>query len=55
MANPNFVANFSTNEIYRNENTDRCLTDAALQEANKRIEALEYKVATLDAHKCNCK
>lgn len=27
MTNPNFIPNYSTNEIWRNDDMDRCLTD----------------------------
>lgn len=45
MANPNFVANYSTNEIFRNEDTDRCLTDD--------LDTIESDIADLEIGKAD--
>ena len=45
MANPNFVANYSTNEIFRNEDTDRCLTDD--------LDTIESDIADLETNKAD--
>lgn len=45
MANPNFVANYSTNEIFRNEDTDRCLTDD--------LDTIESDIAELETNKAD--
>lgn len=43
MANPNFVPNFSSNEIYRNQDTSRCLTDD--------LDAMDTSIANLQTDK----
>lgn len=45
MANPNFVANYSTNEIFRNEDTNRCLTDD--------LDTIESDIADLETNKAD--
>lgn len=47
MANPNFIPVTSTNEIYRNQDTNRCLTDD-LDTIENDIEALETGKAATD-------
>ena len=43
MANPNFVPNFSSNEIFRDLDTSRCLTDD--------LDAIEQDIAGLESGK----
>lgn len=50
MSNPNFVAVTSTNEIYRDLNEERCLTDD-LDTIESDIDALEESVADLSSDK----
>lgn len=50
MANPNFIPATSTNEIYRDLNEERCLTDD-LDTIESDIEALEESVADLGTDK----
>ena len=45
MANPNFVPATSTNEIYRNQDTNRCLTDD--------LDTIEADIAALETDKAD--
>lgn len=45
MANPNFVPATSTNEIYRNQDTNRCLTDD--------LDTIEADIASLETEKAD--
>lgn len=50
MSNPNFIPDYSTNQIYRNLDQSRCLTDD-LDDMDDAIEALESgKAATNHTH-----
>lgn len=52
MANFDFLPQFSTNDIYRNEDVERCLTDD-LDTIERDINALESSVGSLETSKAD--